>query len=300
MNEALSRSTPDKMSVLVTGANTGIGLETTRLLLSRRARVFAGYRSQQAREVLDRLAEAAPDGGVLQAVELDVTDPSTIASAVGAMRARLDGSGLTGLVNNAGVVVAGPLEALTPDEFEHQFAVNVSGTLRVVRACLPLLRDGPRRPRTIVNIGSIAGRLVWPFIGAYAASKHGLAAMSSAMRMELAPWMIRVVLLEPGSVATPLWDKAARTAQTLRESMPRELQESYGNAGEAATRLMGRAGRRGIPPIRIAREVVRAMDSRHPPLRRAVGSDARWIAIGMAVLPGRLRERLVRRIVTGR
>lgn len=178
-------------SVVITGASTGIGAACALELDRRGFRVFAGVR--KAADGL-RLHEQASRW--LAPLMIDVTDATSIAEAAKTVAAALDGGPLTGLVNNAGIVVGGPLETLPPSEFRRQLDVNVVGQLLVTQAFLPLLRAGRGR---IVNIGSFSGRVGVPYSGAYAASKHALKAMTDSLRIELRRWKISVSTVEPGS-----------------------------------------------------------------------------------------------------
>src|SRR5258708_33287478 len=182
-------------SVVATGASTGIG-EACALRLDRRGfHVFAGVRREVDGGALKQKAS-----GRLTPILLDVTDASSIKSAAAAVAASLDEEGLSGLVNNAGIAIAGPLEFLPIDELRRQFEVNVIGQIAVTQAFLPLLRKGHGR---IVNMGSISGRLAFPLLGPYAASKFALRALTTALRMELRPWGIPVSIIEPSGIATP-------------------------------------------------------------------------------------------------
>jgi NAD(P)-dependent dehydrogenase (short-subunit alcohol dehydrogenase family) len=180
--------------VVVTGASTGIGLACARLLAGRGFQVFAGVRKEADAEALR--SEAAS----LHPVQLDVTDSEGIAEAARTVR-EAAGPGLAGLVNSAGVAVTGPLEYLPVDELRTQLEVNLVGQVAVLQAFLPALRLSRGR---IVNISSIGGRVALPLAGPYAASKFALEAVSDSLRRELAPWGVRVAVVEPGGVRTPV------------------------------------------------------------------------------------------------
>ena len=181
---------PTIHSVVVTGASSGIG-EACALRLDKLGfRVFAGVRREADSEALKRKASDR-----LIPIFLDITEASSIAAAVDVVAAAVGEAGLSGLVNNAGVVIAGPLEFLPLDQICKQFEVNVIGQITVTQAFLPLVRQGHGR---LVNIGSLAGRVAMPFIGAYSASKFAMEALTDALRVELRPWKIRVSLIEIG------------------------------------------------------------------------------------------------------
>ena len=187
------------------------------LLAARGWRVLAGVRASSDGE---RLREEAGDR--VEPVTLDVTDPVSIA----ALAKRLGDGPLAGLVNNAGIAVSMPLEFLPLDELRRQLDVNLVGQVAMTQALLPHLRRVPGR---IVNVGSIAGRSVLPFLGAYAASKHALEAVTDALRIELHPFGIEVAIVEPGTIATPIWRKGAERFEQLASGLPGDLNDLYGD-----------------------------------------------------------------------
>jgi NAD(P)-dependent dehydrogenase (short-subunit alcohol dehydrogenase family) len=250
----------------VTGASSGIGAACAARLRDRGWRVLAGVRRPGS----------APEG--TEELLLDVTDPPAL---------ELDA--LDGLVNNAGVAVAGPLEFLPADELGRQLDVNVVGQLRTTQACLPALRAARGR---IVNMGSISGRNALPFLGAYAMSKFALEAMTDALRVELAPWGIHVAIVEPGTIRTPIWTRD-------RPDPPPEALSLYGGRLDAFRRVAVRRGTAGAPPEAVAAAVEHALTAARPRARYLVGRDARLRA-GVERLPDRLRDRvLVRRLFDG-
>ncbi|HET6486016.1 MAG TPA: SDR family NAD(P)-dependent oxidoreductase, partial [Spirochaetia bacterium] len=186
-------------AIVVTGASTGIGRECVRLLAAEGYRVFAGVRTSQDAQAL---LQEVPRG--LTPVFLDVTDAASIRAAFQTVSQELK-DGLFGLVNNAGITVAGPLEVLPIDALRRQIEVNVIGTVAVTQAFLPLLRKAGGR---IVLMGSILGRVALPFVGAYSISKFALEAVTDSMGMELAGSGVSVSLMEPGNIATPIWAKS--------------------------------------------------------------------------------------------
>ena len=195
-------------SVLITGASTGIGYAAARHLSARGWTVFAGVRS-------DSDAAALTEGatGDLRALILDVTKDDQVASAVAVISGTLGNRRLTGLVNNAGIAKMGPLALQPLKDFEAHFNVNVFGMLRVTQAFVPLLGSDPSRtgaPGRIVTITSVGGRIASPFLGAYTATKHANEAMTDTLRRELALYGIDAIAVGPGSVRTPIWDKAEK------------------------------------------------------------------------------------------
>src|SRR5664279_3324325 len=215
-------------TVLITGASTGIGQATALRLAKAGWTVLAGVRDVDAGE---RLAAEAPAGRV-QPLTLDVTDFQQIREAAGRV-SELGGRGesspgrLDALVNNAGIGYGGPLELIHPDDLRKQFDVNVLGQISVTQALLPALRAARGR---IVFMSSVGGRVAMAFTAPYAASKHAIEAIGDALRVELATSNVQVALVEPGSVATPIWDKARETGDQL--IVPPELQKEYGRVPE--------------------------------------------------------------------
>jgi NAD(P)-dependent dehydrogenase (short-subunit alcohol dehydrogenase family) len=212
-------------------------------------------------------------------VLLDVTDAEAIA------RLRIDR--LDGLVNNAGIAVAAPLEDLPVAELRRQLEVNVVGQLAVTQALLPALRAASGR---VVIVGSIAGRSALPFLGAYAISKFALEAMADSLRLEVAPDGIEVALVEPGTIATPIWTKP----QPLAE----QVSERYRLRVEAFRTLAAARTAKAAPAELVARAVEHALTARRPKTRYLVGRDARMRA-RLERLPGRIRDRLVAALLGG-
>lgn len=272
-------------AVLVTGASSGIGETIARELAGRGFEVFAGVRRNEDAERL-----GAGDSG-LQPVRLDITDAETVAAVAERLAAR-DGAGLAGLVNNAGIVVSGPLEFLDPDDLRRQFEVNVFGHMAVIRALLPTLRTARGR---IVNVGSIGGRLGFPFIAPYHASKAALDSLTTSLRREVRPWGIRVALIEPGAIATPIWEKGLREVDELEARMPPEGIDLYGRALQASGEITERMAGGAAPPARVARAVVHALSARRPRRRYVVGRDARALGAMTRVLPAKAMDAAVSR-----
>jgi NAD(P)-dependent dehydrogenase (short-subunit alcohol dehydrogenase family) len=199
---------------------------------------------------------------------------------------------LDALVDNAGIGIAAPLEFLPPDELTRQLDVNVVGQLRVIQAFVPALRRSRGR---IVLIGSIGGRSALPFLGAYAMSKFALEAMADSLRVELAPFGMRVAIIEPGTIATAIWTKPQRAI----DEYPPEAAALYGERVEKFRRLAAkRSAEAGVPPVEVARAVEHALTSSRPKTRYIVGPDARRRA-RLERLPTRLRDRLLTRFLFG-
>lgn len=273
-----------KSGVLVTGASTGIGFAAALLLANDGYRVFAGVRNQADA----RRLESANSN--IRALSLDVQNLGEIAQAV--QDVSQSGVPLCGLVNNAGIAVAGPLEYLPLEDFRRQFDVNVFGALAVTQAALPLLRETHGR---IIFMSSVSGQIAPPFVGAYAASKFALEAIADAMRVELAPSGVGVSIIEPGNVRTPIWEKGRREKDALVARMPAQAVTHYGDAVEKLVRVTEREERTGIEPELVAQSVLHALRSPKPRARYAVGNPPAWQRRFATLLPAHLRDKLVSR-----
>ena len=270
-------------TLLITGASTGIGRACALHMTSLDWRVFAGVRKETDGEALR--AAASPN---LTPVFLDVTDSKSISSAAGIVAEAVGPDGLSGLVNNAGIPLGGPIEFLDLDRVRAQFEVNVFGVLAVTQAFLPLLRLGRGR---IVNISSISGLVAAPFVSPYSASKFALEAFSDSLRLEVRRWGIHVSVVEPGAIATPIWDKAGSVVADLVSEASPETLELYGSAIQS---MRGRFAPHGIPAEQAARVVARALTDGKPRARYPVGLEGR-IATLFRRLPDGLRDWILAR-----
>jgi len=270
---------------VITGASTGIGAACALHLDRLGWRVFAGVRRQADADTLK--AQSSPR---LTPISLDVTDTVSISTAASAVAGGVGQAGLAGLVNNAGIVVPGPIEFLPLTDLRRQLEINVVGHVAVTQAFLPLIRAGRGR---IVNMGSISGRMATPFTGAYAASKFALEALTDALRLELAPWGISVSIVEPGAVATPIWEKSARTAEAMLGSVQPEALVLYAEAIEAVKRTAADAAKRAVDPVDVARIVEHALTAARPRTRYVVGREAKFRAAMALFVPDRVRDNLV-------
>ena len=280
-------STNGIRAVVITGASTGIG-EACALRLDQQGwRVFAGVRKEADGE---RLKQQASDR--LAPITIDVTDQATIESAAEVVASAVGEAGLAGLVNNAGITVPGPIEFLPIEELRRQLEVNTIGQIAVTQAFLALIRKGHGR---IVNMGSIGGRMATPFIGAYCASKFAMEALTDSLRQELRPWDIGVSIVEPGSIATPIWEKGRAAADELEERLPQAARDLYGDAIDAMGRAVDKRAKAGIPADEVAKAVEHALTAKRPKTRYLVGMDARLPAILAKVVPDRARDGLIAR-----
>ncbi len=271
---------------MVTGASTGIGRACVAELVRRGARVWASVRTGKDAEDLDR-----EHGDAVSVLRLDVTDEDSVRAAGEQVAAA---GRLHGLVNNAGVALPGPLEYIPIEAFRRQIEVNLIGQLAVTQAMLPALRQAREKglDARIVMIGSIGGRIAAPMLGAYHVSKFGLVGLADTLRAELAPSGIRVILIEPGAIATPIWDRGAAGRGRADGAAPRRTPcERYSAQIASARKDAARSAKRGLPPPRAAAAIVKALTAANPRPRYLVGPDAHAAAV-VAQLPYRLRYRL--------
>ncbi len=275
---------------LVTGASTGIGYACAQTLANAGFTVFAGVRNERDAQRL-----AALHGNV-RPILLDVTVREQIAAAAQAIEA--SGVALRGIVNNAGVAVGGPLEYLPLDDFRRQFEINLFGALAVTQAMLPLLRRST--DARVVFMSSVSGQIAPPFVGPYASSKFALEAMADALRMELSPFGLRVSVVQPGNVRTPIWQKGRDAKDDLASRMPAEAIAYYGDAVEALVRVTEHEERTGIEPEAVANTVLRALTDAQPKARYPVGGPPAWQRRLASLLPERVRDRLILRSITRR
>jgi NAD(P)-dependent dehydrogenase (short-subunit alcohol dehydrogenase family) len=276
----------ERGAVVITGASTGIGNATAAHLKELGFRAFGGVRKPED-------AERLRSEGV-EPLMIDVTDGESIAAAAAQVEQEVGEKGLAGLVNNAGVAETAPLELLPIERLRSQIEVNLVGQVAVTKALLPSLRRGPGR---IVNITSIGGLAVTPGVGAYSASKFGMEAITDALRQELHPFGIWVAAIEPGAIATPIWDRGVAAADSIVEEAPPDKRELYDRLIERMRVVAADAGKRGIPPQRVAEKVAHALTASRPKPRYIVGRDARIRAKVISRLPERAQDALVRRFL---
>jgi NAD(P)-dependent dehydrogenase (short-subunit alcohol dehydrogenase family) len=257
-------------SVLVTGAARGIGKAIAIRLAADGWDVVAGVRT-------DADAAAVSATPRVSAVLLDVTNDEEVAALADSLPARLDA-----VVNNAGVVVGGPLESLHLNELRRQLDVNVVGQVAVTQAVLPRLRQSRGR---IVFISSVNGRISTPIIGAYCASKFALEAAADTLRMELRPWHIRVSVVEPAQTATDIWDLAEDTADELEQAMSPDQRVLYAKHVAGFRKMIPMSRKLAVPPEKVAAVVQKALTVRRPRARYAVGVGAMVQMAAMRNLP---------------
>ncbi len=275
-------------SVVVTGVSTGIGWGITKILTKNGVHVFGSVRKAEDGERLK-----SEFGDLFTPLLFDVTDEAAVAQGARTVRDALNGATLFGLVNNAGIAAPGPVLNQPIDEFRNQLEVNITGQVIVTQAFAPLLgidKDLTGKPGRIVMISSVAGKNGAPFLGAYAASKHGLEGVSESLRRELMLFGIDVVIVGPGAVATKIWDKAEDVDVTQYQNSP------FAPALDRIKEYMIANGKKGFPPEKLGRVVWKALTTANPKTRYAVvpGRLMNW------TLPGLLPKRTVDGMMAGR
>lgn len=285
-------------SVVVTGASTGIGHATALRLATDGWRVFAGVRRPADGEQLER--DAASARGELTPLLLDVTDAAQIDTAFATVADAVGDRGLSALVNNAGTALGGPLEYLPTDTWRDQFEVNVFGQVAVTRAALELLRRGSDDHGghgRIVFIGSNSGRIATPLLGPYVASKFALEGLADTLRLELSGTGVSVVVIEPGAVATPIWDKGRSLADRLEADLDEEALTRYGDLIAGTRAGIEHQDTAGAPPGAAADVVARALNARRPATRYQVGLDGKLSVLAARFLPDRIKDLAVQRLM---
>jgi NAD(P)-dependent dehydrogenase (short-subunit alcohol dehydrogenase family) len=267
--------------ILVTGCSSGIGRATALEAARRGHRVFASARNRNDLVELERGADAS-----LSTLGLDVTDPASVRSAVGGVLSRA--GRLDALVNNAGYAQYGAVEEVSPEEWRAVFDVNFFGLLDVTRAVLPAMRAAGRG--TIVLMSSLGGRVSVPFASPYCASKHAVEAVADALRVEAAPFGIRVVTIEPGPIDTRFTERARSIVGPLI-ARPGPYRAFYANAEKA---MDGDFRRGHLPPERVARIVLDAIESSRPRTRYRVTWLAKTLIAMKRALPDRWIDRMMR------
>jgi NAD(P)-dependent dehydrogenase (short-subunit alcohol dehydrogenase family) len=277
-------------SVLISGCSSGIGRASCACLARDGWRVFAGVRSD------DDARAVEADAGNITAIRLDVTDTGSINAARAQIEKESNGA-LDALVNNAGIAVGGALETVPPWDLRHILDVNVVGQVAVSQAFLPLLRAARGR---ILFIGSVGGRVAFPYAGPYHASKFALEAVADSTRAELRPQGVSVSLLEPGPIATPIWAKAKNQVASLRAGLDSEARALYAEELEGFEERLASAEESGGQAQEVAEKILKALRANSPASRYQVGRGARTLVFLRPLLPDALFDRLARRFTAGR
>ena len=271
-------------SVVITGASTGIGWAAAKLLLDRGFRVFGSVRKQAD---ADRLRSEL--GTNFTPLIFDVTDEAAVLAAAREVRNQLNGETLAGLVNNAGIAVAGPVFELSADEFRRQMDVNVVGPIIATQAFGPLLGSDPslKGPKgRIVMISSVSGKAGSPLTAAYAASKHAIEGLSESLRRELMLFGIDVIIVAPGAVKTPIWSKVDAVDMTAYKNSP------YAPALENIRKFTKYLSEIGLPPEKIAQAIFEALTSPRPKVRYQITPDPMRHLV-LSLLPKRTVDKII-------
>ena len=273
-------------SVVVTGSSTGIGWGVAKVLIEKGFRVFGSVRKEADAQRLQ-----AEFGANFTPLLFDVTDAKAVAAGAETVAKALGGEPLFGLVNNAGIAVSGPLLYLDVDEFRYQLEVNVVGPLIVTQAFAPLMTapaPSTAKPGRIVMISSIGGKNAFPFLGPYSASKFALEGLSESLRRELMLLGIDVIVVAPGSVVTPIWDKAEQVDVSRYANTP------YASSLDKVRDFMLATGRKGLKPERLGQTVWKALTTPKPKTRYTVTPEPL-----QNVMVNTLPKRAVDRVIAG-
>ena len=273
-------------SVVVTGASTGIGRATVAELVAAGFHVFPTVRREADAQ---GLRHQFP---VVTPLIMDLLDDDSVRAAGDVVNSS---GALFGLVNNAGAAFPGPLELMPIEVFRRQLEINLTAQLLVTQVMLPALRRSAESTgdARIIMIGSIGGRIAASMLGAYSAAKHGLVGLSGSLRAELAPSKIKVVLIEPGAIATPIWDRGIATGDELQSGRP-EAYVRYADQIQLSKQMARRGRTSGLDPVVPAKIILQALQEENPAPRRVVGREAKVIAAMVRVLPFRAVYRLSR------
>lgn len=271
------------LSILITGATAGIGRHTALALAKKGHRVFATGRREAALATLHDEAK----GLKLETLVLDVTSPASIEAARQEIARRTEGYGVDVLVNNAGYGLVGPLETISDHDLRAQFDTNVFGLMAVTRAFVPAMRA--RGKGRIVNVSSVGGRITFPLMGAYTASKFALESLSDALRMELAPFGLQVSLIEPGPIRTEFSDRALETVEKYRAT-----DSPYAAVLSKAAAIQAQVDKSSVGPEIVVKTIVRVITARRPNARYVTPYYMHFAVILFRLLPTRLMDAIFR------
>jgi len=267
--------------ILITGSTSGIGLALAQSL-SEKYKILAGYRKDS-----DLVKLNSPN---IIPIKLDVTSSNDLANLKSCLEKHVSSTNpLQAVINNAGIVMGGPVEFFDISNVKNVFDVNVWGALNVTQITLPYLRKSNGR---IINISSISGRTVTPFLSPYNASKYSLEVFSDALRMELLNTKIKVVLIEPGSIETPIWEKSLSTSRDQEKNLPSEAQKYYGQSLKSFKLLADYLSKKSSKVELVVDKVKLALDVKNPKPRYLVGLDAKISSL-LNYLPTNFRDRLI-------
>jgi len=274
--------------VLVTGASTGIGFEITRYFIQKGIHVLANVRQESDAQNLKNKF-----GVLVTPLTFDVTDIVSIQSAFEKAKNVIGEHAFVSIVNNAGIVVTGPLLHIPIAEVEHQLNVNVLGLLRVTQTFFPLLKrkeKGLKHKKRIINIGSISGLFASPFVGPYCASKYAVEAITDSLRRELMIYdHIDAVVIEPGAVKTPIWEKARSESDDIY------MKTDYGTIIKAKNKMIENSEKRAISPLLVAKLAYKMLIAKQPPTRKVIMKNKWVFNLIRKLLPPRIVDRQIRK-----
>jgi len=269
-------------SIIITGASTGIGEAIAVHLAKQGYKVYAGYRKEADAEKLKLAC------GNIVPVKLDVCSAEEIENV--RLLVEKNEKECIALINNAGIAVAAPLEGVPMEDFRKQLDINVHGLLMTTQAFIPILR---KTKGTIIHIGSIAGKVSAPFLGPYSASKFAVEAISDALRMELRPWGIKVICVEPGSIQTPIWDKSLEASTDMENRISEDIKSLYQQQILTIRKMSKKIEARGIPAQKVAEVVEKIIKSSNPKARYVIGLDAKIQKILKWLLPDKWLDKIL-------
>jgi short-subunit dehydrogenase len=272
-------------SVLVTGAGRGIGLAITQHMSKRGWDVYATARSHAALRSLGRLSNVRP-------IALDVTDRTSLAALPDQLPAALNG-----VVNNAGIIVNGPVEGLSLDELSSQLDVNVTAQIGVTQAVLPKIREAQGR---VLFLSSVSGLITIPGTGAYSASKYAVESLADALRIELRPWRIPVSLIEPGPIRTDMWADILADHDRMTAQLTDEHRSLYASHLAGTRKLLGRMQKLAADPKRVVKAVDRALTSRRPKRRYLLDTASRAQKLTFAITPSAITDAVLAAATTSK
>jgi NAD(P)-dependent dehydrogenase (short-subunit alcohol dehydrogenase family) len=272
--------------IVVTGASTGMGAATARELARRGFHVLAGVRR-------DVDADALRGNGIEPHI-LDITVEADVAAIAARVKHDSQGLPLRALINNAGVAINAPVEALPIAQWRKQFEVNLFGHVAMIQALMPSLLGSSG---TVVNISSVGGKVALPTYPAYAGSKFAMEALSDSLRREVGRLGVKVVVVEPGAVKTAMAERGVATADGLKDGMTADQLQRYGELIDAMSNLARSFDKDGVSSERAAKVIAKAATASHPRTRYTIGRDAAILVRLSRVLPDRVLDRVVRRVL---
>lgn len=270
--------------VFITGASSGIGLASAQRLQQAGWQVVGTALPHEDASALEALTD-------VRVLRMDISRPEQVSETMQVLHRHYAKQGLAGLVNNAGMGITGPIESLPLEAWRQQLEVNFFGQIRVIQACLALVRQAQGR---VVNVTSILAHVTTPFSAPYCASKAAFNALSDALRMELRPWKIHVASIEPTLIKTAIWQRTHTWQTEFMDELPPDARERYGQRLLTMRESTAQQAAQGISPERVAQVIEHALSSPRPRTRYLIGPEALGLRL-LQLLPDRLREQILMR-----